>query len=119
VIPFLPFSPEEQAAIAHKYILELAKDVRIPPKLPYNMVGSITLRAPRDVTVCTKLAEGYDVDIGAPSLQSTVADKVRKVLVLRYLEENEVVKEDQQLEEYLIEVGQNEEIVIFKVNGLN
>jgi ATP-dependent Clp protease ATP-binding subunit ClpA len=114
VVPFLPFTAEEQAVIAHKYVLELAKNVRLPPALPVRLMGSIVLRVPRDASVCMSLAEGYDVDTGAPSLQSTIASRVRRALVLRYLEENEEVHENQRLEEYLIDVDVNGQIVIFR-----
>jgi ATP-dependent Clp protease ATP-binding subunit ClpA len=114
VVPFLPFTAEEQAVIAHKYVLELAKNVRPPPALPARLVGSIMLRVPRDASVCMSLAEGYDVDTGAPSLQSTIASRVRRALVLRYLEENEEVHEDQCMEEYLIDVDVNGQIIIFR-----
>lgn len=114
MVPFLPFTAEEQAVIAHKYVLELVRNVRLPPALPARMVGSIILRVPRDSSVCMSLAEGYDVDTGAPSLQSTIASRVRRALVLRYLEENEEVLENQRMEEYLIEVDANGQIIIFR-----
>jgi len=114
VVPFLPFTAEEQAVIAHKYVLELAKNVRLPPVLPVRLIGSIMLRVPRDASVCMSLAEGYDVDTGAPSLQSTIASRVRRALVLRYLEENKEVHEDQRMEEYLIDVDVNGQIIIFR-----
>jgi hypothetical protein len=114
VVPFLPFTAEEQAVIAHKYVLELAKNVRPPPALPARLVGSIMLRVPRDASVCMSLAEGYDVDTGAPSLQSTIASRVRKELVLRYLEENEEAHDNQRTEEYLIDMDANGQIIIFR-----
>jgi hypothetical protein len=53
-VPLLPFSPEEQAAVVHKFLLELDKKVRPPIKLTEkdeNLLGNVRLRVLRDASV--------------------------------------------------------------------
>ena len=115
VIPFLPFSTDEQAAIVHKYLLRLAQDLRGPVSFPERLIGNVTLRVRRDATLCKALAEGgYDIDMGARSLEAVVKSKVEALLVQRYLESNGSLDENQPMEEYLVEVDNASQIVIFR-----
>ncbi|KAH8684359.1 P-loop containing nucleoside triphosphate hydrolase protein, partial [Tricladium varicosporioides] len=72
-IPFLPFSFLEQCVGAHKYVIELMNDVRLPvnmsPKGRRQLMGNIKLRVPLDATVCRHLADGYDAKLGIRSLK--------------------------------------------------
>lgn len=48
-IPFLPFSPEEQAVVVHKFLLELGSKVRAPVQLSASSaaaIASVDLRGP-------------------------------------------------------------------------
>jgi len=114
VIPFLPFSPEEQAVIAHKFLLEFARDVRQPPVVPSRLLGNVIIHLRRDATLCMSIAEGYDVDLGAPSLQSEVISKIKQPLVLRYLEDTEKVEDDQPAEDYYVDIDENKVVEIFR-----
>ncbi|RMZ81536.1 hypothetical protein DV737_g2501, partial [Chaetothyriales sp. CBS 132003] len=60
-MPFLLFSPGEQAAIAHKYLLELGRKVRDPVKLSADseerFVGNVRLHIHRDASISTSFTE--------------------------------------------------------------
>lgn len=110
-IPFIPFSPGEQAVIAHKYILDLAERVRREIKLVFStegqLVGRVYLRVARDATICSTLAaEGYDEDLGARSLIVAVKQNLEEPLVEAYLEVDEEIREDQDTMEFLVNVVQ-------------
>jgi hypothetical protein len=114
VIPFLPFSADEQVVIVHKYLLRLVRDIRGPVS-PERFIGNVILRMRRDATLCKALAEGgYDIDMGARSLETVVKSKVEALLVQRYLEGNSSIDENQEIEEYLVDVDNAGQIVIFR-----
>ncbi|KAN0070517.1 P-loop containing nucleoside triphosphate hydrolase protein [Elaphomyces granulatus] len=67
-IPFLPFSPGEQAVVTHKYLLELSRKVRTPINLSVGhderLLGNIRLHVRKDSSVCRTLAEAeYSPDL--------------------------------------------------------
>jgi hypothetical protein len=110
-IPFLHFSPGEQAVVAHKYLLELGQSVRDPVKLTpgqENLVGNVHLRVRRDASVCSKLAvDGYHRDLGARSLITAVST-VRELLVDAYLGVDEAITEQDDVVEFLVDVNGGE-----------
>ncbi|KAM0417257.1 hypothetical protein ACHAPT_012768 [Fusarium lateritium] len=113
-IPFLPFSPGEQAVITHKILLGLAEDLRRPINISEGSseqrVGDIRLKIRREATVCRLLAEEhYHKNLGARSLK-TGARKVKDIVVKAYLDEEEEIQENGGLQDFIIDV-QGDEIV--------
>jgi len=109
----MPFSSEEQAVIAHKYLLQLVRHIRRPVSVSKQLIGNVSLRIPRDAAICKALArEFYDSDMGARSLESAVKVRVEAPLVQRYLEANETIKENQSLEVYSVDLDTSCQIVI-------
>jgi ATP-dependent Clp protease ATP-binding subunit ClpA len=105
IVPFLPFSIEEQAVIAHKFLLRVAENVRRPISLSHQMIGNVILHIHRDTAVCKAIInESYDANTGARSIEAAVKLKVEGPLVREYLAANETIVEGQDVEEYVVEV---------------
>ncbi|CAK3802369.1 P-loop containing nucleoside triphosphate hydrolase [Lecanosticta acicola] len=94
-IPFFPFSPGEQAVVAHKFILNLQDRIRKPIDLKQPVcryIGHSILRVVDDGRLCQKVAEGYVQALGARSLKREVT-KVEKKFLKEYSKVDEVVTE--------------------------
>ncbi|KAJ4294924.1 hypothetical protein N0V88_005163 [Collariella sp. IMI 366227] len=109
-IPFLPFSPLEQAAVADKYLAGLGRkltkrmDTREEP-FRCRPVGNTDLHIKRGYSVCKALAkEGYDQELGARSIKKAIADEVRLPLLDQYLASKEESSEDQPADKFLVGV---------------
>jgi ATP-dependent Clp protease ATP-binding subunit ClpA len=116
IIPFLPFSFEEQVVIAHKYCLELQSRVRQPIALSSKkLLGNVVLRIVNDTTICAKLArEYYDPDRGARSLETAVRNEIESRVVGTYLELNDEIVESQPLENFLLDLLADGTIVVIR-----
>ncbi|KAK0704276.1 P-loop containing nucleoside triphosphate hydrolase protein [Apiosordaria backusii] len=101
VIPFLTFSPTEQAAVACKEMDRLKRKLARPVKLCddlklYRPVGNIKLQIPFSYSVCKALAsQGYVEQLGARSIINIADSEVALPLVTQYLAAREEVSEDQ------------------------
>lgn len=107
-VPFLPFSPGEQAVITHKSLLELTQDLRRPVNLTRGsqeqLVGNIRLTIRKDATVCGLLAQAnYHKQLGARSLKAG-AKKVEHIVLDAYLDEDEEIKDDGIVREFVVDV---------------
>ncbi|KAH0561971.1 hypothetical protein GP486_003322 [Trichoglossum hirsutum] len=113
-LPFLPFSPGEQAVIVHKSLLDLGQKVRRPICLTpgsERFLGNVRMRIRRDASVCRVLAEAeYHSDLGARSL-SAGAKTVEEMLVETYLDVDEKIKESDSMIEFVVDVNGTEVVV--------
>ncbi|KAH0543129.1 hypothetical protein FGG08_002555 [Glutinoglossum americanum] len=124
ILPFLPFSLGEQAVVAHKFVLQLARSVRAPVKIPKNpseaenLLGNIDLIVRRDASLCLQLAKDeYSPDLGARSLQNGVDETVVQPLVMAYLGLNDEICEDGEAEKFEFDVQPDGEIVAYRSRG--
>ncbi|KAH7333255.1 P-loop containing nucleoside triphosphate hydrolase protein [Rhexocercosporidium sp. MPI-PUGE-AT-0058] len=113
-IPFLPFSPGEQAVIVHKFLLELEEKVRGPVNLvpgpQEQLIGNVRMKIRRDASVCRILAEEeYHSDLGARSL-ITGARKLEDLLVEVYLQVDEEIRESEKMVNFVVDVNGSEVI---------
>ncbi|KAM0258384.1 hypothetical protein ACHAQJ_003859 [Trichoderma viride] len=107
-IPLLPFSVGEQAVITHKCLLDLARDLRLPISLlkgpSERLIGNIRLLIRRDGSVCSTLAKShYHNKLGARSLMAG-AEKVKRIVLDAYLDDNEEITEHDDLRDFVIDV---------------
>ncbi|KAF2233612.1 P-loop containing nucleoside triphosphate hydrolase protein [Viridothelium virens] len=114
-VPFLPFSPGEQAVIIHKHLLELGRKVRTPVNLAEGddeqLVGNVKMRVRRDASVCQLLAKNdYHTDLGARSL-ITAVDTIKTLMVDAYLSVDEEITEGGGMSELIIDVNGGEAVV--------
>jgi ATP-dependent Clp protease ATP-binding subunit ClpA len=115
-LPFLHFSPGEQAVIVHKYLLELSRKVRDPVKLSdeqdERLLGNVKLRIKRDALVSRTVAETeYHADLGARSLITAVSDMVENELVEAYLDVDAGIEESSEMTEFVVDVSGGEIVV--------
>ncbi|KAI1137349.1 P-loop containing nucleoside triphosphate hydrolase protein [Hypoxylon sp. FL0543] len=115
-IPFLPFSKDEQAVVAHKFLLELREKVRQPIRLSRaedeQLLGNVRLLTRRDGAVCQALAESeYHPNLGARSLHTAVKHEVEAKLLESYLQEDEEILEDAKMMDFVVSVKDKEIVV--------
>ncbi|KAG0646262.1 Chaperone [Hyphodiscus hymeniophilus] len=113
-IPFLPFSPGEQAVVVHKFLLELGDKVRGPvnlvPGSKEQLIGNVRMRIRKDASVCRILAqEEYHSDLGARSLIMG-ARKLEDLLVEVYLQVDEEIRESEKMVDFVVDVNGSEVI---------
>ncbi|KAI0597474.1 P-loop containing nucleoside triphosphate hydrolase protein [Biscogniauxia sp. FL1348] len=120
IIPFLPFSPDEQAVMAHKGLMDLeerfAKPVLVSPNREGdNLVGNIRMRIIESPAVCSKIAhDSYSYELGARSIFSGVDEAVMVPLVTWYLERgDDDFDEGQEEERFVLEVGDKNQLCVF------
>jgi len=111
-IPFLPFSPGEQAVVAHKFLRELSQKIRAPTNLSNGqkeqLLGDVRVCIRRDAAVCMALAEGeYLRELGARSLSGAVK-LVEDMLVDVYLDQREEIVEGGKILEVVVDVDAGE-----------
>jgi len=127
VAPFYPFSHGEQAVVTHKFLLELADDLRKPIDLQPTVnhyPGHIDLAIKNDGALCTHLAEEtYIKELGARSLSSAV-DDVRRAFFAEFVDTDEEIVESQNggpLAKYtvqLLPVGKDAKEAVVVRNGV-
>jgi hypothetical protein len=111
-LPFLTFSPGEQAVVVHKFLLELGRKGRTPINLSNGpneqLLGNVQLRIRRDAAVCGKLADAeYHPELGARCLINGVKN-VEDMMVEAYLDINESIVETDGLVDFLVDINGGE-----------
>lgn len=120
ILPFLPFSDDEAATVAHKYFMDLEANVirpivlcSVPSESNDNLAGNCKLSLPRDVTVCSKIAEAYyDRDTGARSIFRGIEHAIKNPLVGGYLMNSEEIHEEQGNTEAIVDVDVDGEVEV-------
>ncbi|KAH6678223.1 P-loop containing nucleoside triphosphate hydrolase protein [Halenospora varia] len=122
-LPFLPFTPSEQAVVVHKYLLELAQKVRSPVNLTpgpdEHLLGNVKLRIRRDASVCRVLAdEEYHQELGARSL-ITAVKTIEDMLVEVYLDVDQEIGQDEEMVEFVVDINGGEIVTNMRKGGSN
>lgn len=118
-MPFLPFSPGEAAVVVHKYILALQATVLQSIQISgQQFVGRIILNIKQDGAISALIAEeGYDPQQGAKSLKQAVDMRIEDELVGKYLEEEGLIEDLQDMVRYTVDVTRAGMISVFKAAG--
>ncbi|ROV99612.1 hypothetical protein VPNG_07730 [Cytospora leucostoma] len=96
IAPFLPFSPGEREVVAHKFLTSLKRELRRPIKMdkPQRLyVGHVDLQIVNDGKICKYLAEGYNKEQGARSIEKSVMG-VRPKVFSAYCQTDVLVTEE-------------------------
>lgn len=118
-LPFLPFTLGEQAVVVHKFLLDMAQQIRGPVNLSFTseqrLLGNIRMKIQNDASVCRILAEEqYHSELGARSLR-TGAKKLEDILVESYLDIDGEITEDATLVDFLVELDIDGTEVVGKI----
>jgi ATP-dependent Clp protease ATP-binding subunit ClpA len=117
IVPFLTFSPDEQAVVSHKGIMDFEARLRRPVVLSPNakilsgegednLVGSIRLDIENEPDICSTIAQkGYSPQLGARSILNAATEDIYTPLVSQYLDIDEDFDEAQP--ETIFKVGIN------------
>ena len=96
IAPFFPFSPNEQAVVAHKFLLSLHDEAQLPlsPREPENRyIGHSHINIIDDGSLCQHVAKnGYVKALGARSINNAV-NNIRRDFAQVYSKSDTVVEE--------------------------
>lgn len=93
----------------------MRQPVSLAPGTDQVLVGDVTLIVRNDVAVCKLIAdENYDRELGIRSLKTATAQEVETVLVMQYLQDKELIREDGGLVTYFLEVRNGELVCCMK-----
>ncbi|KAI7773406.1 hypothetical protein LA080_011061 [Diaporthe eres] len=115
-VPFLTFSHTEQAAVAHKYLTELGKELAKPVVISreeekQRFIGDIDLQVPKDYTVCRIIAhDEYVEQLGARSVINGVNRMIEGEVIDHYLEMEDEIREGQGLTTYRVQANLDDDI---------
>lgn len=119
-LPFLVFSPDEQAVVAHKFFMEMEATLARPLVVSAwadatqdNLVGNCRVAVPRDAAVCSRIARDYyDADLGARSIANGVERAVKDPLTEAYLLAGDDLAEGQDVTRVLVDLDRDENIEV-------
>lgn len=117
-VPFLTFSHIEQAAVAHKYLTEVGKELAKPVVVSreeekQRFVGDIDLQIPKDYTVCRIIAhDEYIEQLGARSVINGVNRMIEGEVIDHYLEVEDEIREGQGITAYRVQANLDDGIEV-------
>ncbi|KAI0860033.1 P-loop containing nucleoside triphosphate hydrolase protein [Xylaria cubensis] len=121
IIPFLPFTPEEQALISHKGLMSLEETLRRPVVVSPieandNLVGNIRLNIVDDSELCSAIAEeSYTPQLGARCILNAVTNTISTPLVSQYLEVDEDLCDDQPEIEFKVGITAEKKVEVWRM----
>jgi hypothetical protein len=114
IVPFFPFTEEEQAVVAHTFLLKEMQKCRMPVNLKEDkLVGDLQISTLDDGKLCALLAKNhYDPELGARSLAHAVNDEVMVPLVEEFLDQDQGLERgpraDVAVEKYVVRIEHDE-----------
>lgn len=115
-LPFLVFSPAEQAVIVHKIFMELEEDLARRVKLASNpeddvYLGNTRLKIRHEASVCSHIAQQeYIEQLGARSVRDGVERIVCEPVALDYLKDGDELHEDQAETHFVVDTNVDGEV---------
>jgi hypothetical protein len=107
-VPFFPFTRDEAAVVAHKFIRNLSDKISKPIDLiskPARPLGHIQLSIVNDGNVCKSLSEDcYIRELGARSIQNCVDELAQDLFMLYVSSEEEITEATNGLPHYRYEM---------------
>ncbi|KAL7627036.1 hypothetical protein AAE478_003812 [Parahypoxylon ruwenzoriense] len=118
ILPFLTFSPQEAAVIAHRVLMDLETEVSRRVRISLNKeedvyVGQIKIAIKNDATVCSTIAnDEYGKETGARSISQAVDRIIQEPLVSQYLRNGDEFDENQPFAHFIIDVNVDKEVEV-------
>ncbi|KAI3318724.1 P-loop containing nucleoside triphosphate hydrolase protein [Xylariaceae sp. AK1471] len=121
IVPFLTFSPDEQAVVSHKGMMGLEATLRRPVVVSPsgqddNLVGNVRLDVENESKICSTIAhEGYSPQLGARSVFNAITEAIYTPLVNQYLEVDDEFSEDQPETTFKVGINADKGIEVWHV----
>ncbi|KAF3913732.1 hypothetical protein AA313_de0206524 [Arthrobotrys entomopaga] len=122
ILPFFPFSNDEQAVLAHLEIWERREELQRPicldPKAR-RLVGNIKLTMEKDYKSCRIISKSYMAEEGVRSIKRAV-DSIETDIFDHYLDAScdPITEEDQKVErKYVLSADKSNDVVTINTGG--
>ncbi|POS77932.1 hypothetical protein DHEL01_v203673 [Diaporthe helianthi] len=122
-VPFLTFSKIEQAAVVHKYLTEVGRDLANPVVVTreeekQRFLGDIDLQVRKDYSACRIIArDEYVEQLGARSVINGVNRMIEGEVIDHYLNMEDEIREGQGIATYRVQPNVDDEIEVCYVRG--
>ncbi|KAF3205589.1 hypothetical protein TWF192_001980 [Orbilia oligospora] len=124
IIPFFPFSENEQFALAHRALWKLRSQLLKPINLTNgysrNLLGNIKLVTEKDYQCCRMIAKSYNPNEGAGSMKQAVAD-IEREMFYHFLESSEDAiseKDEKEITEYVLKVEKENDAILVQTGNV-
>ncbi|RVD81858.1 uncharacterized protein DFL_009705 [Arthrobotrys flagrans] len=124
IIPFFPFSKDEQLVLAHRALwglrYSLLRPICLRNNWTRNRIGNIKLVMEKDYQHCKIIAKSYTASEGARSIRRAVTNLKREIFYHFLESSDEAVseKDEQEVTEYILKVEKEEEVILVETGNI-